>query len=519
MKRSLALLLLLAMLLSVVPAMALEINMEGFPLVTEPITLSITGRKDSSQTDWAKNEFFIKYQEMTGVTLDFQEVPQASWDERKSLMFAANEVTDIIMIADLTTAEIVSYGVDSGQLLELEGLMAEYMPNFMALCEQYPEIVASITAPNGHIYTIPSVQTSDVHGMDFKQWINEGWLAQTGLGMPTTPDEFIEVLRYFRDNDMDGDGDATNEIPFAMRDVNAVYKTLASVWGLGKQMNYQINITDDDKIDIWLDNDEYKEYLMFLNQLYSEGLLWTDYYKRDLPAWRSNLANGTFGAFHMPFSDVFINRELDFIAFPPMIGPYGHQMWTDVNSRTPTIGAYAVSVDCEYPELALKWLDYFYSEEGAIFFRFGTEGETFYYGEDGKPYLSDEIMNDPRGLLQAYGEYSLIPGIGNGCPHWVSNLNNSADATAHCIEVASVFVPYLPEVYYDAPIFDSETNDRISVIANDVNTYRDQSATRFIVGEVGFDQWDDYVATINQVGLGELEAAYQEAYDKIIAAQ
>ncbi|HML47797.1 MAG TPA: hypothetical protein PKE04_13720 [Clostridia bacterium] len=76
---------------------------------------------------------------------------------------------------------------------------------------------------------------------------------------------------------------------------------------------------------------------------------------------------------------------------------------------------------------------------------------------------------------------------------------------------------YLPETYYPVPIFDSATNDRLTVIVTDINTYRDESATRFIVGEVGFDQWDTYVQTLQQIGLKELEAAYQAAYDMMKA--
>lgn len=506
----------LVLALGVAPVLAADVAKEGFPIVTEPLTLTISGPRDSSQVEWAQNKFFQRYAEKTGITLEFQDVPLSGWLERKGLMFAANELPDILLNIGLTPGEIVNYGMNNGQLLAIEELMKEWMPNFMALCEQYPNILPSITAPDGHIYTIPCIVTSDPHSMDFKQFINSAWLAKSGLPMPETTDQFVEVLKYFRDNDMDGDGDATNEIPFAFRDVWAPNKTLAASWGLGKQMNYQINIVDG-KVDIWLDNDEYKDFMMFLNTLNNEGLLWSDWYKRDLPAWRANLANGVYGAFNMPFTDVFINRELDYEALLPLTGPTGVKAWSDANSITPTKGAYALSVDCKAPEAALRWVDYFFSEEGSTFYRFGVEGENYYIGEDGKPYLNDAIMQDPRGLLQAYGEFSLIPGVGNGNAHWISNQNNSADATKHLIAIAAQFVPYLPEVYYPEPIFDAETNDRISVIAADINTYRDESLVRFVMGEVGFDQWDKYVEAINQMGLKELEAAYQAALDRMIA--
>ncbi|HML47796.1 MAG TPA: hypothetical protein PKE04_13715, partial [Clostridia bacterium] len=235
----------------------------------------------------------------------------------------------------------------------------------------------------------------------------------------------LEVLRFFRDNDMNGDGDAANEIPLGVRDVGAVYVTLASSWGLGKQMGYQINIMDD-KVDVWLDNDEYRAYLEYMHQLYEEGLLWSDYFKGDLPAWRSNLSNGLYGAFFMPFSDVFLAREMDYVGFEPITGPYGDKAWNDNGSTAAVIGAFAVSADTKYPELALRWVDYFYSEEGALLFRFGVEGETYYFNEAGLPTFNDSILNDSRGFMTAYGDLSLVPGIGTGAPHWLNDVNNAS---------------------------------------------------------------------------------------------
>ena len=42
-------------------------------------------------------------------------------------------------------------------------------------------------------------------------------LDHLGLDMPTTTDEFVEVLRAFKDNDANGNGNPNDEIPLAFK--------------------------------------------------------------------------------------------------------------------------------------------------------------------------------------------------------------------------------------------------------------------------------------------------------------
>lgn len=48
------------------------------------------------------------------------------------------------------------------------------------------------------------------------QFINKAWLDQLGLEVPTTTEELYELLCAFRDNDMNGNGDTTDEIPLEL---------------------------------------------------------------------------------------------------------------------------------------------------------------------------------------------------------------------------------------------------------------------------------------------------------------
>src|SRR5690625_6748171 len=52
--------------------------------------------------------------------------------------------------------------------------------------------------------------------------------------------------------------------------------------------------------------------------------------------------------------------------------------------RTPLVntGVFAITQENKHPEATMRWIDYFYSDEGAIFMHYGIEGEDFKYIDD-----------------------------------------------------------------------------------------------------------------------------------------
>jgi putative aldouronate transport system substrate-binding protein len=495
---------------TVAPKVAVSLNRTGFPIVDEPVSMTVFGSRDQNQADWKDVKMLTEYQKLSNVNMIYQEVPGQGFDEKKNLLFASNDLPDVFVRSVLNKVDIATYGMESGQLIPLNDLLEEYAPNFMAIMDEYPHIRASITSADGNIYALPELDLSNTGRMGFKQWINKEWLAKLNLKVPTTPTELLHVLRAFRDKDPNGNG-LNDEIPLGIREASSVY-VLGGAWGLENQMKDTINIVNG-KVHFWLKDQRFKEYLQFLNQLYEEKLLWKDYYKRDLPSWRSNLSNALFGAFYMPYSDVFLNVEDQFIGYPPLVGPYGDQLWSDANSGVLQVGAFAISNVCKYPEVAMRWVDYFYSDEGSLFFRYGIEGETYTLDKSGNPVFVDSILKNPKGFMTALGEINLVPG--GGFPQKITNATDGVVASALTKEVSAIMVPYLPENVYIQPSFTQEETEQYVMIVQDLHKYRDESVTKFILGEWSFDKWDEYCNTLDRIGLGRLEKLYQQAFDRM----
>ena len=167
----------------------------------------------------------------------------------------------------LTKNEVEQYAVTSGQLMPLDDLIDEYAPNLTALFEKYPNMKQSCLASDGHIYAIPAIDTSATGQMNFKQWINTAWLDKLGLEVPTTIDEFKDVLIAIRDGDPNGNGES-DEIPLGIREPSSVY-ALGGSFGLEHQFGDTYNVTEG-KVHNWLLDDNFKEYLEYLNDLYQE---------------------------------------------------------------------------------------------------------------------------------------------------------------------------------------------------------------------------------------------------------
>ena len=118
MKKLLAVLLTLCLMLSLAAVADTSIlNTEAaYPVVTEPLTLTLVGPKDASQGEWKDLKFFQKWQEITGVTLDITTYAEDGWDVNLNLIMSEEKLPDIIYAGGITAAQEVDWGDDQKAL-------------------------------------------------------------------------------------------------------------------------------------------------------------------------------------------------------------------------------------------------------------------------------------------------------------------------------------------------------------------------------------------------------------------
>lgn len=480
-------------------------NEDGFPIVDEEITLNFFARRSPQNGPYENMLVFQEYGKMTNVKIDWNDVPQDNFAEKKNLELASGKLPDVFYKANITQLEAVKYGT-SGIFVPLENLVEKYAPNLTALFEKYPEIKSSITAPDGHIYALPAIIELD-SARNEKFWANKDWMDALGLKEPTNAEELKEVLRAFKNGDMNGNG-KQDEIPLTERNLPTLLNTFGGSWGLLNSMGNTI-VIEDDKVNFWKTSERYKEFLQFLNELYSEGLLDREVLTHNQADYMGKISTGLVGMSHVQGDDLNDQaKDWEYMGISPIKGPHGDQMQPAAPIAR-DFGTFAITSSNKHPEATIRWLDYFFSKEGSIMFRYGIEGETFYYKEDGLPEYTDEVYNDPRGYGVAIGDFSPYPG--GGSPQYLTEYNSIEPPTI--VEAQKKLEPYLPEVVYGPPLFDEDTANEVNQIRQDMDTYFDESTAKFINGDLSFDKWDEYVATIENMGLERLVEIYQEAYD------
>src|SRR5690625_6591329 len=100
-------------------------------------------------------------------------------------------------------------------------------------------------------------------------------------------------------------------------------------------------------------------------------------------------------------------------------------MYTGITSPLRSLGDFVITSENENPEATLRWIDYFWGDEGSKMFFMGIEDVTYEETEDG-PELLEEITDNPDGLTltQALAEYIINPGGNHRSEEHTSELQS-----------------------------------------------------------------------------------------------
>lgn len=522
MKRMLSILLTLSLLL--LPFLGLadagpELStLTTFPIVEE--TLNITGiaRTSPQGGDHTDCYGWDRYEEMTHIHIEWDQVSTDAMSERKAVLFASGDLPDILYCMAVNEIDLAKYGAQ-GMFANIKPYInEETMPNFSKVLEQYPTLLSSITMPDGNIYSLPYINLSMDHRIS-KIYVNGDWLENLSLEMPTTLDEYTDMLRAFRDGDADGDGDMANEIPLSIRSGN-LYSTFQSFFELGNRGVKHTYVDwdyDTDGLRFIPATDQYHDLLVYLNMLYTEGLVDNEVFtitssSHIVP----KLTAGIVGS----HADVTTNAgavyQDKFIPIPLFDNAYGNRTWTRVSSMIDDRGAFVINANFEHIEELLRWADYFYSDAGQLMYWLGFEGVTCEY-VDGEWQYTDEILHNPDGLTltQAQRKYLLFqwgPGI-------IGQYFKGAEHYWTSLEGTPYYEPYIPEEIWDAFVMTMEESEQYSALHTDISSYVNEMSAAFVSGKKSFDEWDAYVAEFDKLGKTAYMELYQRLYTRYIGEE
>jgi putative aldouronate transport system substrate-binding protein len=255
---------------------------------------------------------------------------------------------------------------------------------------------------------------------------------------------------------------------------------------------------------------EFKDYLTLMHDWYQKGLIDQDFVARDEDAWKRMLTTGESGAIiHSPDT---VGAWMTDVT--PMMGGYNPVLneGDTINFRLKTFRArppyaMAVTTECATPEIAVKFLNYGYTEEGYMLYNYGIEGET-YNLVDGKAVYKDKMLNNPDWpVLDAILKFKVHIGPFLRFEHEGNPAINQTTSGIRQFWTESSGTDYvMPMVTLTA-----EEGAEYARIMNQVNTYQNTAVLEFILGTKPLDEFDSYVDDMEKLELGEVIEMEQAA--------
>ncbi len=445
-------------------------------------------------------------EEKTNIRFKWQTVP---WDGYKDsfniMMSSPSNVPDLI----IHTYSGLSPYVEKGAYAPLGDLIAENAPSLQKIFDENPIIKKDVTFNDGKVYILPQIAAIP---NELTYMIRKDWLEKLGLSEPKTTDDWVSVMKAFRDNDMNGNGQK-DEIPYTFTNKFAganLFEAFGIDCGVDNEFFYE-----DGEIKYGPADSRMKEYLEFANMLYTEKLLDPEYLTVDTPIWESRMTTGQSGItigyssridrFNAVLQKEDPNAQL--IGLLPPVGPSGKPQTRRQLAKVRETGATAISVNSKYKKEIIKMFDFIYSEEGMNLLNFGSDGETYTGSGDSIQY-TDVILKDPEGKAPA--DMLRKNGMAIDFPYQQSEVYENAFISDEVKKIRKEYVPYIIEGMPKLK-FTKEEQDTITPIMSEINTYKDEWLDAFVLGKKPISDFDNYMAKLNEMGIQKVLDIYNGA--------
>lgn len=489
---------------------------EGMPIVDEQVTIDVlTTRWGSMGDSFTANQFLVDLEEASNVNIEWQVQSLNDWGEQKSILLAGGELPSVFIGSQsLSDADILN---NLDYFIPLDDLIENYMPNYKKILEECPELRNMTTFPDGHIYSLgrklparPKTSNQPI--------INKKWLDNLGLDVPTTIDELEAVLRAFKEQDANGNGDPNDEIPICGIDMYLISP-------FGYDAIDSDMMLKDGEVYYAKTSEEYKEGIKWLQKMYADGIIDPESFTQDdtmATAKRQDPNVSRVGFAYAWIPDATFGQWSDeYIAIAPIAGPDGERHSYGNENGIASLGRNeaVITTACKYPEVVARWLDQFYTDEATIQNFWGAIGTVIDKDENGNYTLLDP----PEGTSADawYWEQSLRDfGPGYVTDELINKLHLSPESGDGLkLELAKMGDDYIgtpfPTVMYTA-----EETEELATITTDTDKYIGEMEAAWITDSSrDIDaEWDEFINQLNVMGFERLVEIKVGAYNRYIGS-
>lgn len=504
-----------------------------FPLAEKATLTGMTSYPVNTESNPNNRTIFRRMQEKTNVEIEWTAIQGDQWGDKITLAMAnLDTLPDFIFSAGFGDNDLLRYA-DQGVIIPLEEYIDAYMPNLKAVFEKAPEYKKMCMDTEGHIWALPWIEQlgsekTAIQTVGDMSFINKKWLDFLGLEIPTTVDEFEQVLIAFRDHTSELQAEFNIDgsiIPmsFIINDGDQDPAILINGFGEGygdADRGRHIAVTDDKKVICAATQEGYKDGIAWLHSLYEQDLIDPEAFTQ---VWSTYVAKGKSGRYGVCFSwDVAnIDNLTDWVPLPALTA--------DVRNITPQNGSFTSGFDrgrcvvtavAKNPALVCAWLDQMYDPFQSPQNNWGTYGEDdefdiFELGTnaDGAEMLKHAPLGDASpvevreaesvgGPLAILDEYY---GVYVTCPD---------DAQYRLDWIKDYYTPDMNTKYVFPNVFMSqEDTEELSNLQADITKTINAKKADWIMNGFTDADWDEYVKSLDAYGLSDMLAIFQKYLD------
>lgn len=464
--------------------------------------------------------FFQDWQKQTGVSLDFTAPPTGQVKEALNVMLASGDLPDMIefnFLGDFPGGP--EKAINDGYILKLNDLIDKYAPNLKKFLQENPDIDKMVKTDNGSYYAFPFIRGDEYLRVFQGPIVRQDWLDELGLPVPETIDDWTATLTAFKEKK----GAAA---PFAVVSKPRFFNESGNGAFLGAFGVTRGFYLEDGAVKFGPAESGYKDYLSLFSDWYKKGLIDKNIATADSKALDGNVASGATGATvgnagggigkWQPLVAANDPKAVLVAAPYPVLKKGDTPKFGQKHKAYASEGTVAITTAAQNPELAVRMLDYGYSEEGRMFFNFGKEGVS-YEMQDGYPTYTDLLMKNPDKLAPAQAISLYARGSYNGPFIQDKRYAEQFFALQTQRDAVNIWQKTDADKYSLPPITPTpEESTEFATIMNDVNTLVDEMTLKIILGSDSPDQFESYVQKMKSLNLDraiEIQTAALERYN------
>jgi len=464
------------------------------------------------QEDWLTVQEAAK---RANATLKFEPIPISDYTTKVSLALnTQNNAPDVILYQH-TKGENASLALN-GAIVPISDY-PEWTPNFNALVKKFDMEgdIDAIRLKDGKYYYLPSL--FDVPFYDGGLILREDFLEKHGFEDPKTYDDLYAILKAYKEKN-------PSSYPLTILAGYRVHARMTMpAWGisLGKNAASGTNtLSWDYENEVFFSgaiSEEYRDYMRFIEKVYSEGLLDPEMAEPiDGDKWSQKMATGSAMATYAYYDQIGGLESMSKVSgfklqmYPALEGPAGAHHQPKSRTGMGILFPAKTAKDPDFERIVRTVDEIFFSEENSKMWCLGVEDIT-YTEKDGKFTYSDEILTAPEGI---YKSMQLKYGCGSDVTQmvWVNAREMSKyDENYALINAEVEAIGDVIQSIPPSPLFDDFQAEEAGILQTPLADAYERWSNWFMTGNKSLDtDWDEYVAEMEALGIEKFAQMYND---------